>query len=229
MVLLGPDRLGRLGTEGDELLGADLAVGEAQARPAYAVLDDGVEDEVAGVPAPHAGLHEHDHEVADRRVANAGQVRLGFQLRHHELRDEAGQRVGGAAHLLPVDDGVGGETVEPPAPFEEHLQERQRVRAGRDREGARRHPRQVVDQQITADPGGVAHLGMAFRQEQREAGQSLGAGFDAGEGVARREPEAGPPLDLLSQPPLADHPEVGDVAAPPGGDPQPAGVPLVTD
>src|SRR5688500_15475668 len=62
--------------------------------------------------------------------------------------------------------------------------------------------------------GGVADLGVPFLEEQREAGQSLCPGVDAPEGVARGEPEPGPPLDRLAQPPLADDAEVGDVVAP---------------
>jgi hypothetical protein len=134
--LLGSDGVGGFGAQRDELFGSHLAVGEPQARPARAVLDDRVEVQHAGVTTAQAGLDEQHDEVADRRVGELVQVGIGLKLVHHELGDELGETVFGAGDLFAVEHGVGGQTGELPvavAPFEEPAQHGEGVGAGVDR------------------------------------------------------------------------------------------------
>ena len=85
MVLLGADGRSGLGAQRDELLRADLGVVEPQARPADAVIDHRVELEVASIPDPQAGLDQHDHEIAGRRVGQPRERGVGLELVHDEF------------------------------------------------------------------------------------------------------------------------------------------------
>ena len=64
--------------------------------------------------------------MSDGRVPQPGQAGVGLELGHDELGDELRERVRWAAHLLFVDDGVGGQAgqgVVAVTPLEEDLGE----------------------------------------------------------------------------------------------------------
>lgn len=88
-----------------------------------------VERQHRRVPAAHAGLHQQNRQVPDTQVAEPSQVLGIFELSHHELRDELGQRIRRTGHFLLVDDRVGGKPgkgVVTATPLQEALEEAQR-------------------------------------------------------------------------------------------------------
>ncbi len=219
--LLGPDGLGGLGAEGDELLGADLGVGETQAGPADAVVDEGVEGELAGVAAPQPGLYEQDDEVADTWAGEQVQVGVGLELSHDELGHEPGQGVLGPGHLFDVEHGTvgqAGQLAVTVTPLEEPAQHGEREGAGSRLPRARRHPRQIVLQHRTGHAGDVDDVGVSLVEELGEPGHALGHRADGAERRARREAEPAPVLDRVAQPRLSDRGEPGGVTPSPGRD-----------
>ena len=133
MLLLGADRRCGLGTERDQLLGADLGGLEAQAGPAGAVIEGGAECQAAGVAAAQPGLDQDHDEVAGGGEREPVQGGGGLELGHHELGDEPGDLVVVVRELFGVDDSVMGQPGQPAVAVAgggEHPQDAERERPG---------------------------------------------------------------------------------------------------
>jgi len=113
VVLLGADRLNRPRGQGKLVFGAHLRAGEPQAGPAGTVGQHRVERQCASIPGPEPGLGDQ-HDQVPVRQPELDKVLLGFQLAHHEFRDEPGQCVAPAGQLLRVDRRPGRDGRHPP-------------------------------------------------------------------------------------------------------------------
>jgi hypothetical protein len=230
MVLLGADGVGGLGAERDELVGADLQVVEAQARPAAAIGDDRVELQRAGVPDPKSRL---DHQHDEMSCGGRGQlVEMGVRLElvHDELGHETREPVVAVGELFFVDDGIvwqAGQPAVATAGVEEPAQHRQRQQLGVGRIGARMQPRQVALEHRSGDARLVVDVGVALGEEPREPAHGERPGADRPERAACRKPQPGPHLHLVAQPGLGDGAEAGGAPAAARPDAQPASIPVV--
>jgi hypothetical protein len=216
--LLGADRGRGLGAERDQLLGAHLGGLKPQARPADTVIQHRVERQGAGVPAAQPGLHENHDQVAGRGVRDLRQRLLGFELGHHELRDEPGYLVVVGRELFDVDHRAGRQLRQPAVPVAglgEHPQHAQRQRPGGGRVALAQQPGQVVLQNRARDAGLAGNAGVAAGQERREPGHGQRPGADGGKRAPGGQPQPRPPLDRLPQPVLGDG--AGPGRAPPAG------------
>ena len=144
------------------MFGAGLAGDVAQAWPADAVVDDGVERQHDGVAGAQPGLDQHDDEVAGGRFEH-GEVGFVLELGHHELGDEAGQCRGPFGEVVLVDLGVGGDVVEPvvaPVVVEEHAQADQGQAAGVGRQVGAGQPGDVAVDQVPVHDDGCRGSGL---------------------------------------------------------------------
>ena len=96
----------------DELVGSHLLGVEAQAGRTRAVGEERIEPKGAGVTGAQTGLGQHHDQVAIVG-REALQVRLGLELGHHELGDEARQRAVPGGKLVEVDDRVDSDAAHP--------------------------------------------------------------------------------------------------------------------
>jgi hypothetical protein len=220
--LLVSDGRHRLVRERHDLFGPHLVCFETQTGPPGAVGNEGACPKRTRVAGTQPGLGDHHDQVAVVRQQTL-QVGLCLELRHHELGDEAWQRVepGAGADLVGVDDGVEGDGGYPAIAavlLEERAHEPLPHRLGPNGHRLGCHPGQVRLEERSIELVGVLERRPARRSEPREAPEGQSGSHHGVEGAVEEETLPGPRLGRRFQPWRFDAGEARPPPAPGGAD-----------